>query len=300
MRRDFPGFPGLWEDALSNDSAEKENTAPLTAGQRLAAQQAAKAARKAAQRGRDAELVEERALAQAALAKDWLQDNLKPLGLMAGGVLVVAAIGIGWSTFAHHQGIAAGAQLAAVLDDGTSDPATLAGAYAAVADAHANTLAAAWARIGEGRALYAQGKWAKAKEAYQAALAAREDEGVRWAALEGIAYSLEEERSYDDAIDQLETLRELDGTLAPIAGYHQGRILVAQGKLEQAKIKFDGVVNALKQPDGPSLPYTKEQTEARLALLDPSLALAGTDPRQAEELIRQMNEMLQRQPPQQE
>jgi predicted negative regulator of RcsB-dependent stress response len=299
--RDFPGFPGLWEDALSNDSAEKENTAPLTAGQRLAAQQAAKAARKAAQRGRDAELVEERALAQAALAKDWLQENLKPLGLMAGAVLVVAAIGIGWSTFGRHQSIAAGSELAGVLDDGTSDPATLASAYAAVAEAHAKTLAAAWARIGEGRALYAQGEWAKAKDAYQAALASSEDEGVRWAALEGIAYSLEEESSYDDAIDQLEALRELDGTLAPIAGYHQGRILVAQGKLEQAKIKFDGVLNALKQPDAPSLPYTKEQTEARLALLDPSLApAAGADPRQAEELIRQMNEMLQRQPPQQE
>lgn len=160
---------------MANDSAENETKGPLTAGERLAAQQAAKSARKAAERGRDADLVEEKALAQAAVAKDWLQDNLKPLGLMAGGVLLVAAIGIGWSTFTRGQDAAGGAELAAVLD---------------------------------------------------------------------------------------------------------------------------GVLNDLKQADAPLLPYTQEQTEARLALIDPSLVdTEGIDPRKADEFIRQMNEMLQRQPP---
>jgi predicted negative regulator of RcsB-dependent stress response len=286
------------EEALANDSAGNEKQAPLTAGQRLAAQQAAKSARKAAERGRDADLVEEKAIAQAAVAKDWLQDNLKPLGIMAGGVLVVAAIGIGWSTFSHSQATTAGAELAAVLEGDADDAATLANAYAAVADAHAKTPAAAWARIGEGRALYAQEQWEKARTAYQAALDSSDDESVRWAALEGIAYSLEAEKSYDKAIEQLEALRELGRNVAPIAGYHQGRILVAQGKLDEAKTKFDGVLNALKQPDAPKLPYTQEQTEARLALIDPSLApTTGADPRTAEEIIRQMNQMLQRQPP---
>ena len=283
---------------MANDSAEDEKQAPLTAGQRLAAQQAAKSARKAAERGRDADLVEEKALAQAAVAKDWLQDNLKPLGLMAGGVLLVAAIGIGWSTFTRGQDAAAGAELAAVLEGDADDPAALATAYAAVADGHANTPAASWARIGEGRALYAQGEWESARTAYRAALDSSDDEAVRWAALEGIAYSLEAEKSYEQAIEQLEALRELDANIAPIAGYHQGRILVAEGKLDEAKIKLNGVLNELRQADAPLLPYTQEQTEARLALIDPSLAAAdGVDPRNANELIRQMNEMLQRQPP---
>jgi predicted negative regulator of RcsB-dependent stress response len=287
------------EEALANDSAENENQGPLTAGQRLAAQQAAKSARKAAERGRAAELVEEKAIAQAVVAKDWLQENLKPLGLMAGGVLLVAAIGIGWSTFTHRQSATAGAELAAVLDGDTDDPSTLANAYAAVADAHAKTPAAAWARIGEGRALYAQEQWEKSRAAYQAALDSSDDEAVRWAAIEGIAYSLEAERSYGQAIEQLEALRELDRSIAPIAGYHQGRILAAEGKLDEAKTKYDGVLNDLKQPDAPLLPFTQEQTEARLALIDPSLApAAGADPRKADEFIRQMNEMLQRQPPQ--
>ena len=283
---------------MANDSAEDEKQAPLTAGQRLAAQQAAKSARKAAERGRDADLVEEKALAQAAVAKDWLQDNLKPLGLMAGGVLLVAAIGIGWSTFTRGQDAAAGAELAAVLEGDADDPAALATAYAAVADGHANTPAASWARIGEGRALYAQGEWESARTAYRAALDSSNDEAVRWAALEGIAYSLEAEKSYEQAIEQLEALRELDANIAPIAGYHQGRILVAEGKLDEAKIKLNGVLNELRQADAPLLPYTQEQTEARLALIDPSLAAAdGVDPRNANEFIRQMNEMLQRQPP---
>lgn len=284
---------------MANDSAENEKRETLTAGQRLAAQQAAKAARKAAQKGRDAELVEEKALAQAAVAKDWLQDNLKPLGLLAGGVLLVAAIGIGWSTFNRGQQRTAGDELAAVLDGAIENNAELATAFATVAEAHPKTPAAAWARVGEGRALYADGEWERARVAYQAALDMSEDETVRWAALEGIAYAFEAEDSYERAIEELEALRELDRNVAPIAGYHQGRILAKQGKLEEAKTKFERVLNELKEADAPLLPYTQEQTEARLALIDPSVSAAGgMDPRQADEFIRQMNQMLQRQPPQ--
>jgi predicted negative regulator of RcsB-dependent stress response len=289
------------EEILANDSAKDQKQAPMTAGERLAAQQAAKAARKAAQKGRDAELVEEKAIAQAAVAKDWLQENLKPLGLMAGGVLLVAAVGIGWSTFTRGQETAAGAALAAVLerDVDVDDAEALASAYAEVAEAHPKTPAAAWARIGQGKALYAQGQWEQSRNAYQAALDISEEEVLRWMALEGIAYALEAEKSYDEAIEQLEALREVNPSIAPIAGYHQGRILQEQGKLEEAKTKFEGVLAELKDPQAPALPYTKEQTEARLALLDPRLVPAGSvDPRQADELIRRMNEMLQRQPPQ--
>jgi predicted negative regulator of RcsB-dependent stress response len=287
------------EEALANDSAEDKKQAPLTAGQRLAAQQAAKSARKAAERGRDADLVEERAIAQAVVAKDWLQDNLKPLGLMAGGVLLVAAIGIGWSTFTRGQDAEAGAELAAILEGDTDDVTALANAYAAVADGHAKTPAAAWARIGEGRALYDQRRWEQSRAAYQAALDSSDGEGVRWAALEGIAYSLEAEKSYDQAIEELDALAETDATVAPIARYHQGRILADQGKLDEAKVKLEAALSGLNHMTARLLEYTREQVEARLALIDPSLApAAGTDPRKAEEVIRRMNKMLQQQPPQ--
>jgi len=284
---------------LANDTADDEKSDQMTAGQRLAAQQAAKAARKAAQKGRDAELVEEKAIAQAAVAKDWLHDNLKPLGLMAGGVLLVAAIGIGWSTFQSGQSAEAGAALGAVMDDESSDAQSLASAYAEVATTHPKTPAAAWARIGEGRALYSEGEFARARKAYRAALEMSDDEAVQWVALEGVAYSLEAESSYEEALEELEALRAVDASFAPIAGYHQGRILQAEGKLDEARTKFDGVLADLKDAEAPSLPYTKEQTEARLAVLDPSVAgAAGQDLRNTEDFIRKMNELLQRQPPQ--
>jgi len=57
-------------------------------------------------------------------------------------------------------------------------------------------------------------------------------------------------------------------------------------------------LNELKEADAPLLPYTQEQTEARIALLDPTLAPVGADPRKTEDLIREMNEMLQGQPAQ--
>jgi predicted negative regulator of RcsB-dependent stress response len=287
------------EETLANDPAENQKQASLTAGQRLAAQQAAKAARKAAERGRKAELVEEKAIARAGAVKGWLRDHLKAVALVAVGGVLVAVIGMVWSRFQRGESAAAGAALAAVLEGDAADAPTLASAYAAVAVAHPKTSAAAWARIGEGKALHAQGQWERSRQAYQAALESSEDEAVHWVALEGIAYTLEAEKSYEDAIEQLEALRTLQDNLAPIAGYHQGRILLEQGKLDEAKIKLEGVLSALKQSDAPVLPYTEEQTEARLALIDPSLApAAGADPRRAEEFIRQMNEMLQRQPPQ--
>ena len=125
--------------------------------------------------------------------------------------------------------------------------------------------------------------------------------------LELLRILYEEEEHLPDALDaeygalseEFEALRETNPSVAPIAGYHQGRILLAQGKLDEAKVKFDGVLADLRDPDAPQLPYTEEQTEARLALLDPTLAAdQGVDPRRAEEFIRQMNESLQRQPAQ--
>jgi len=75
--------------------------------------------------------------------------------------------------------------------------------------------------------------------------------------------------------------------------------VVKPAEMEWRKTKFDGVLADLRDPEAPALPFTQEQTEARLALLDPSAASSGgVDPRSREELIRQMNQMLQRQPPQ--
>ena len=107
----------MQEKTLANDSAENEQNKPLTPGERLAAAQAAKAARKAAARGRDAEELEEKALAQAAVARDWMQENLKPILLGAGVVVLLAALVLGWRGISHKQASAGGSELAAVLEE---------------------------------------------------------------------------------------------------------------------------------------------------------------------------------------
>jgi len=278
---------------LANDPAENQKQAPLTAGQRLAASRAAKSARKAAERGRQAELVEDKALAQAAVAKDWLAENLKSLGLAAGGVLLVAAVGIAWSTFAQDKNDEAGKHLAAILESNVYDDAELAESYAAIVRDHEGTVAATWALIGEGRALYGQGKLEQARDAYTAALESTDDETLQWAALEGIAYTFEAEQAYDQALEKLDALRALSKEVAPIAGYHQARILMQRGKNDEAKVKLQGVLASLRQPNAPSLPFTRAEAESRLALLDPSLApTTAPDMRGLQE---QLNEMIRQQ-----
>ena len=284
---------------MANDSAENEKNTPLTAGQRLAAQQAAKSARKAAERGRDADLVEEKAIAQAAVAKDWLQDNLKPLGLMAGAVLLVAAVGIGWSTFTHRQAATRAPSLP------RSWRATRTTQRHLRTRTRRSQMRMRRPRRPHGRESVRAGRSTsrgsgnnRGRPTRRRSTAAMRKGSLGRRSKESRTRS-RRRSPIEQAVERLEELRALDSSIAPIAGYHQGRILFAEGKLDEAKTKFEGVLNSLRQADAPLLPYTQEQAEARLALIDPSLAPAtGVDPRRADEVIRQMNEMLQRQPPQ--
>ena len=165
----------------------------------------------------------------------------------------------------------------------------LAASFAEVVTDHEGTVAATWALIGEGRALYGAGKHAEAREAYEAALASTDDETLRWVALEGLAYSLEAESSYEDALQQLEALAEMSPAVAPIAGYHQARILLAQGDKDGAKVRLQHVLSSLRRPDASPLPFTRAQAEARLTLLDPTEApTSGPDMRALEDQLNQM------------
>ena len=280
---------------MGNDPVEKDKPAPLSPGQRLAAARAAKSARKAATRGRQAELVEDKALSQAALAKDWLADNLKPLGLAAGAILLVAAVGVVWSTFAESENTEAGRALSEVLEAKIYDDGELAESYAAVAQDHEGTVAATWALIGEGRAFYSHGDHAKAREAYTRALESTDDETLQWVALEGIAYALEADQAYDEALEQLEALAEIGPEVAPIAAYHQARILLEQDKTVEAKDKLQEALRDLRRSDAPALPFTRGQVEARLALIDPGGASAGGRGRDLDALQEELNDMIRQQ-----
>lgn len=273
---------------MANDSVKNEQ--PRTPGQRLAAAQAAKAARKAAKKGLQSEQLEDKALASAAVARDWLQENLKTILVSAGTVLVVAAVVLTWSGFSERRSGAAGTGLAQVLqtaEDEASTPEALVEAYREVGRAHPGSAAAAWARLGEGRALYEQGEWERSREAYEQALAGSDDETVQWLAIEGIAYGFEGETKYDEAIERLDALSAMGDSLSSIAAYQQGRLLLVQGKSEEARAKLKQGLAALDQDGAANLTFTRQQIESRLALIDPGgQPTPALDSRRLEQLIQ--------------
>ena len=273
---------------MANDSVKNEQ--PRTPGQRLAAAQAAKAARKAAKKGLESEQLEEKALASAAVARDWVQENLKTILVSAGTVVVVAALILTWSAFSKSRSEAAGTGLAKVLEtteDEGSTPETRADAYREISEAHPGSAAAAWARLGEGRALYDQGQWERSREAYGQALAGSDDETVHWLAIEGIAYGFEAEKKYEEAIERLEALAAKGDSLSSIAAYQQGRLLLVQGKQEEARAKLQQGLAALDQDGAANLTFTRQQIESRLALIDPGAQpTPALDSRRLEQLIQ--------------
>lgn len=284
---------------------DSEGDAPQTAGQRLAAAKAAKAAKKAAERGRQAELTEQRALEQAAAARDWMQENITKLLAISAVVVVAAAALFTWGAMKTRRYSTAGALLAeatkiarAEVNDspGEGEFATVA-TRAQAADAKLQqvvseapgSLTAAWAQLARARLLVEQGQVAEAREAYEAALGV-DDETVSWLALEGLAYTYEAEGALDQALEKLEALRGLGKTTAPIAQYHQGRLLMAQDKRDQAKETLQAVLTALQEPGAPSLPHTKAQVEARLAVLEPGRPKAPAfDQNQLQQLLQMQN-----------
>jgi hypothetical protein len=64
---------------------------------------------------------------------------------------------------------------------------------------------------------------------------------------------------------------------------------MAQGRNDEAKLKLQSVLSELRRPGAPALPFTRAQAEARLALLDPTLAPSpGPDMRALQERLNQM------------
>ncbi len=129
--------------------------------------------------------------------------------------------------------------------------------------------------LSEARLLLDAGKYDEALADFQKFSKSSAPEPLRMAALEGAAYSLEAKAmaNEDAAARQagLETALQAFANLQPAEGgpmrdyslYHQGRLLVAMGKIPEGIAKFRQVLTEL--PDSP----LKLTIEARLANLDP-------------------------------
>jgi tetratricopeptide (TPR) repeat protein len=312
-------------------TGRKHKASPkISAGQRLAAAKAAKAAKKIAQRGKEAEVVEDQAIETAEVASSWLDRNRKRL---LGAFAAVVLVGGGFFGIRAMQQKSAGeatqllwdateilnASIEAEGDEADADAADTVDApeddaptyatIAARADAalakldelfasHGDSEAAHWGRLEQGRALYQKGEHAEARTAFEAALQ-HGGEGVAARALEGIAFTYESEENWDEAVARFEQLREEGGALQILADYHLARIHLAKEEEEPAKTKLQAVLEALREEDAPDLAYVRDQAELRLMAIDSSLvqrdAAGAMDPAEMQRLIEQLTRQQQQQ-----
>ncbi len=332
------------EDSDDEDSDEDAETAPakktrrktgrkkrkpkVTAGQRLAAAKAAKAAKKAALRGRDAEQLEDKATQRAEAAGSWLEDHRGQLMGLVLAVVVGGGIFMGWTHYAKSQDADAAGLLwratetleAPIVLEGEDRPEgveeddevypTIAARAAATLEPldallrdHSGSGAAIYAQLERGRALYQQGEFADARTAFQAALTGSADVRVHARALEGIAFTHESEEAWGEAIARFEELREAaeDTETEILADYHIARMHIAQDEEVPAKEKLQAVLAALREEDAPEMPYVQDQAELRLMAIDSSLVQRtpdAMDPEQMRRLIEQMQQQQQQQAPQ--
>ena len=219
-------------------TGRKKRTPATTAGQRLAAAKAAKAARKAAMRGKDAEIVEDKATEQAEAASRWFERNRSKL-LMAVAAVALIAVGVfAVSRFARAGDAGAAGALWEAMEVANARVVTEEDAEASEADADddeqtfPSNVARAEAAItafegghqrtrrNPGRRLRPRGhrqrpagtlgKPAEARQAYEAALAESDDGEVALRSLEGLAFSFEDEENWSEAKARFEEMGDVE------------------------------------------------------------------------------------------
>lgn len=248
-----------------------------TAGNRLAAKRAAKAARKAAARGTTSPADE--VAKSVSSVTDWLDEHGRTVWLAVGALVVVAVGGVVASNLVDRGQREGGTLLhtAVVTSHGiiiapeetppedaivptftslsARDDKALS-QYREVLKKAGSSPAARYAALGEANSLFSLGKTAEAGTAFEKLRAelgqapdksAQEDPESfpRFRVLEGAGYALEAEKKYADARQRFEALSQLDkGAYRTLGDYHQARMLVAEGKRDEAKKLLEALTKA--------------------------------------------------------
>lgn len=272
-----------------------------TAGQRLAAARAAKAAAKAASRGGAVSAGDVAVDKATADATHWLETHGRWLGIVLASGVAVGIAAVAWNSFATSSSAAAGASLHTAIETSTapiraaeatpeeSDDVPARESFTSVelrakkalelhrkvGAAHGGSRAAAWARLGEATALLDLGRVGDARAAYQRALNESDgDDIIAWRALEGIGFSYESEQKWRDAVSQYDRLAAVaNGAYRDFADYHLARMLLVQGRRDDAKNKLKTLVERLRgrdETEGSRHPFLLTQAEIRLSELDPN------------------------------
>jgi len=246
-----------------------------TAGNRLAAKRAAKAARKAASRG-TSNPVEN--VAKSVLdVNAWLDVHGRTIWLAVGGLVLVGAAVLVISSLRTKSDQEAGTLLHSavttshgliVAPDETPPEDSIVPTFGSTKEREEkaltqfrevqkkfpNTRAGAFAALGEANALLTLGKYVEASAAFEKLRTALGAEGksddenafLRFRVLEGAGYALEGQKKYAEAGKQFEALSKLhNGAYRTLGDYHQARMLVAEGKRDEAKKLLEALNKAL-------------------------------------------------------
>jgi tetratricopeptide (TPR) repeat protein len=262
-------------------SDKADSPARETAGTRLAAKRAAKAAQKAAARNANAnanasgttEPNADDAVPSTALeATAWLDKHGRTLLYVVGGAIAVAVGGLLLSNVGEGKNREAGSllQTAVTTSLGIVVPAEetppedplfpvfpsakerdekALSQYRDVAKKFPDSLAASYAQLGDANIQLGLGNFVDASTIFEKLKSApKADDFIRARALEGAGYALEGQKQYAQARERFEALSQLkNGAYRTLADYHRARMLVAEGKRDDAKKLLEELTKAASE-----------------------------------------------------
>jgi len=251
-------------------SDKADSPARDSAGTRLAAKRAAKAAKKAASRG-TTNAVEEAANNVASEATAWIDRHGRTVLIVLGaGVLIaVGSLVIGNLSQGKNREAGALLQTAITTAQGIVVPADetapedpifpvfpsvkereekALAQFREVSKKYPDTRGGSYALLGEANAQLRLGAFADAGKVFEklrAAPASEQDDFIRFRVLEGAGYALEGQQKHAEARERFEALSKLNNGQYRILGdYHRARMLVAEGKREDAKKLLEELTKA--------------------------------------------------------
>ncbi|MEY4576863.1 MAG: hypothetical protein RL701_1566 [Pseudomonadota bacterium] len=276
-----------------------------TAGNRLAAKRAAKAARKAATRGTTNSAEE---VAQSVNnVSAWLGENSRTLligaGAIAAGIAGVALFSSLSANTSHeagtllHTAVTTSHGLIVAPEETPPEDAIVPtfanekerdekalGQFREVGKKFADSSAGHYAALGEANTLLNLGRAAEASAAFEklrTALADGKDTFLRVRVLEGAGYALEGQQKYAEARERFEALSKLDnGAYRVVGDYHRARMLVAEGKRDEAKqlLEVLNKAEADKPADGANANEPSDRFESIVTASQTLLAELGGQP----------------------
>jgi tetratricopeptide (TPR) repeat protein len=277
-------------------SDKADSPARDTAGTRLAAKRAAKAAKKAASRG-TTNAVEEAANTVAHEATAWIDRHGRTVLIVLGAGILVAIGGLVIGNMTQGKNREAGVllQTAVTTAQGIVVPADetppedpmfpvfpsakereekALAQFRDVSKKFPGTRGAAYAQLGEANTQLQLGNYADASSVFEKLRSAQsehddQDELVRFRVLEGAGYALEGQKKYSEARERFEALSKLNnGSYRILGDYHRARMLVAEGKRDDAKKLLEELTKAEAEkpvPEGETAPAERYESALNAA-----------------------------------